>query len=65
MSAIELIAVAVWSFAVSAAGGLVGLVLGNLRLPLIVLLASSPAAGAAGSRCWPRRSLASPPHGAG
>jgi uncharacterized protein len=27
-------------------GGLVGLVLGNLRLPLVVLLASSPAAGA-------------------
>ena len=46
MSAIELIAVAAWSFTVSAGGGLVGLVLGNLRLPLIVLLASSPAAGA-------------------
>jgi uncharacterized membrane protein YfcA len=43
---LELIAVAVWSFAVSFFGGLVGLVLGNLRLPLIVLLASSPAAGA-------------------
>jgi uncharacterized membrane protein YfcA len=27
-------------------GGLVGLVLGNLRLPVVVLLASSPAAGA-------------------
>jgi hypothetical protein len=27
-------------------GGLAGLVLGNLRLPLVVLLASSPAAGA-------------------
>ena len=36
----------VWSFAVSFFGGLVGLVLGNLRLPLIVLLATSPAAGA-------------------
>jgi uncharacterized protein len=46
MSAVELIALAVWSFTVSAAGGLVGLVLGNLRLPLVVLLASSPAAGA-------------------
>jgi uncharacterized protein len=46
MSALELIALALWSFAVSAAGGLVGLVLGNLRLPLVVLLASSPAAGA-------------------
>lgn len=43
---IELAAVAVWSFSVSVAGGLVGLVLGNLRLPLIVLVASSPAAGA-------------------
>jgi uncharacterized protein len=43
---LELIALALWSFAVSAAGGLVGLVLGNLRLPLVVLLASSPAAGA-------------------
>jgi uncharacterized membrane protein YfcA len=46
MGALELIALALWSFAVSAAGGLVGLVLGNLRLPLVVLLASSPAAGA-------------------
>jgi uncharacterized protein len=46
VDALELIALAVWSFAVSAAGGLVGLVLGNLRLPLVVLLASSPAAGA-------------------
>lgn len=46
MDALELIAVAVWSFAVSFAGGLVGLVLGNLRLPLIVLIGSSPAAAA-------------------
>jgi uncharacterized membrane protein YfcA len=46
LSALELIAVFTWSFAVSFFGGLVGLVLGNLRLPLIVLLASSPAAGA-------------------
>jgi len=37
---------AVWCFAVALAGGLVGLVLGNLRLPLVVLLAGSPAAGA-------------------
>jgi hypothetical protein len=43
---LELIAVFVWSFAVSFFGGLAGLVLGNLRLPLIVLVASSPAAGA-------------------
>lgn len=46
MSPLELIAVAVWSFAVSFAGGLVGLVLGNLRLPLIVLVGTSPAAAA-------------------
>jgi uncharacterized membrane protein YfcA len=46
VDALELIALAAWSFAVSAVGGLVGLVLGNLRLPLVVLLASSPAAGA-------------------
>jgi uncharacterized protein len=46
MEPVELIAVAVWSFAVSFAGGLVGLVLGNLRLPLIVLVGSSPAAAA-------------------
>jgi len=42
----ELIAVFVWSFAVSFGGGLVGLVLGNLRLPLLVLVGSSPAAAA-------------------
>ena len=36
MDALELSALAAWSSAVSAAGGLVGLVLGNLRLPLVV-----------------------------
>jgi uncharacterized protein len=46
LSPLELIAVFVWSFAVSFFGGLVGLVLGNLRLPLILLVATSPAAGA-------------------
>src|SRR5215207_191999 len=46
MDALELSAVFTWSFAVSFFGGLVGLVLGNLRLPLIVLVATSPAAGA-------------------
>jgi uncharacterized protein len=35
----------VWCFTVAAAGGLVGLVLGNLRLPATLLLASSAAAG--------------------
>ena len=38
--------VAAWAFFVSLIGGLVGLVLGNLRLPVMVLFASSPAAGA-------------------
>ncbi len=42
----ELVAFALWCFLVAAAGGLVGLVLGNLRLPATVLLAASPAAGA-------------------
>jgi uncharacterized protein len=42
----EIILVAVWSFAVSFAGGAVGLVLGNLRLPVIVLVGSSAAAAA-------------------
>ena len=46
MHALLLIAVALWCFATAVAGGLVGLVLGNLRLPVIVLAASSPAAGA-------------------
>ena len=41
-----MIAVAVWAFAVSLVGGLVGLVLGNLRLPVVLLFATSPAAGA-------------------
>lgn len=45
MSGLELVAVAVWSFVVAVAGGAVGLVLGNLRLPLFVAAASSPAAG--------------------
>ena len=41
-----LVAVALWCFLTALAGGLVGLVLGNIRLPVIVLAASSPAAGA-------------------
>ena len=44
MSAFELVGIAAWSFAVAVAGGAVGLVLGNLRLPLFLLAASSPAA---------------------
>jgi uncharacterized membrane protein YfcA len=41
-----LIGIAVWCFVTAVAGGLVGLVLGNIRLPVLVLAASSPAAGA-------------------
>jgi len=44
VSPLELIGVAAWSFTVAVAGGAVGLVLGNLRLPLFLLAASSPAA---------------------
>ena len=46
MDAVLLVAVALWCFVTAVAGGLVGLVLGNIRLPVIVLAASSPAAGA-------------------
>ncbi|MEA2422932.1 MAG: uncharacterized protein QOF55_2031 [Thermoleophilaceae bacterium] len=41
-----LAAFAVWCFVVAVAGGLAGLVLGNIRLPAALALASSPAAGA-------------------
>ena len=41
----EAIGVAVWCFLVALAGGAVGLVLGNLRLPVVLLVASSPAVG--------------------
>jgi uncharacterized membrane protein YfcA len=43
---LELIAFATWCFVVAFAGGAVGLVLGNIRLPAVLLVASSPAAGA-------------------
>lgn len=46
MDPVELAAVAVWSFTVAVAGGLAGLVMGNLRLPVVLQFASSPAAGA-------------------
>jgi len=39
-------ALALWCFLVALIGGLLGLVLGNVRLPLVVALATSPAAGA-------------------
>ena len=41
----ELLAFAVWCFLVALAGGLVGLVLGNIRLPATLLVAQSAAAG--------------------
>jgi hypothetical protein len=46
VEAFELILLAVWSFTVALVGGVSGFVLGNLRLPAVVALASSPAAGA-------------------
>jgi uncharacterized protein len=46
LDALLLVAVAIWCFLTAVVGGVVGLVLGNIRLPLIVLAASSPAAGA-------------------
>jgi len=43
----EAVGIAVWCFLVALAGGVVGLVLGNLRLPVVLLVASSPATGGA------------------
>jgi uncharacterized membrane protein YfcA len=43
---LELTALCAWCFAVALAGGVVGLVLGNIRLPAVLLVASHPAAGA-------------------
>jgi len=40
------VAVAAWCFLTALAGGVAGLVLGNIRLPALLLVASSPAAGA-------------------
>ena len=42
----DLLAVALWSFAVAVAGGIAGLVLGNLRLPVVLQFSSTAAAGA-------------------
>lgn len=41
----DYVLLAVWCFVVALGGGLVGLVLGNIRLPAVLLLSSSPAAG--------------------
>jgi uncharacterized membrane protein YfcA len=46
VDALELVVFCAWCFAVAVAGGAVGLVLGNIRLPAVLLVASSPAAGA-------------------
>jgi uncharacterized membrane protein YfcA len=43
---LELAFFCAWCFAVALAGGAVGLVLGNIRLPVVLLVVSSPAAGA-------------------
>jgi uncharacterized membrane protein YfcA len=42
--ALVLAGVAVWCFVVALAGGVAGLVLGNIRLPVLLFAASSPAA---------------------
>jgi len=43
---VDLLVVALWSFAVAVAGGIAGLVLGNLRLPVELQFSSTAAAGA-------------------
>jgi uncharacterized membrane protein YfcA len=43
---VALALVAAWCFVVAVAGGAVGLVLGNIRLPAVVFAATNPAAGA-------------------
>lgn len=44
MHALVLAAVALWCFVVAYTGGLLGLVLGNIRLPVLLLAGSNPAA---------------------
>jgi uncharacterized membrane protein YfcA len=46
VDALELTAFCAWCFAVALAGGVVGLVFGNIRLPAVLFVASHPAAGA-------------------
>jgi uncharacterized protein len=43
VTVVEAVAFGAWCFAVALAGGLVGLVLGNIRLPAVLLVAASPA----------------------
>jgi uncharacterized membrane protein YfcA len=44
MHALLLVGVGVWCFLVAVAGGLAGLVLGNIRLPVLLFAAAAPAA---------------------
>ena len=44
---IDLVFLGLWAFSVAVVGGLVGLVLGNIRLPVVLAFASSAAAGGA------------------
>jgi uncharacterized membrane protein YfcA len=46
LHALLLVAIGLWCFVCALVGGVVGLVLGNIRLPVLVAAASSPAAGA-------------------
>jgi uncharacterized membrane protein YfcA len=46
LHAVALAAVALWCFLTALAGGLVGLVLGNIRLPALLFVATNPAAAA-------------------
>jgi uncharacterized protein len=46
MDALEIVALCVWCFLVAVTGGALGLVLGNIRLPAVLLAAGAPAAGA-------------------
>jgi uncharacterized membrane protein YfcA len=46
LDALAIAAVGIWSFLVALVGGLLGLVLGNIRLPLFLLVGANPAAAA-------------------
>lgn len=46
MDPLEIALVGAWCFTVALVGGLAGFVLGNIRLPVVLLVASSPAGGA-------------------
>src|SRR4051794_26137017 len=46
MHALLLVGIGVWCFAIALVGGLLGLVLGNIRLPVFLAVAGNPAAAA-------------------